>query len=254
MYIVAIRDPVCHATDAAQALAEALGVTLLEARGRLHGEGARVVAVAQSEAKASALAAAVAARGFGPFVVSDAERKHDERETVPVDGFTFHPLSFEARTRRHGAIGLPYHAIRLLVLGLRIVRTATTEVEPHRAVSLGHALAIGGRALTRRLETETSRVEEQRTRFLRVFSLGRQPLDLAEDGLDFVALGDAMLPTRAANFLWLVRQLRDRAGNAVFDERLVTRPGQIQVLSERLPPAKYLETAVSLLARARGAR
>lgn len=254
MHIVAIREPRCRAADPARAFAEALGVTLLEARGRLHGAGARVAAVAQSEAKASAAAKALAARGFDTFIVGDAERRQDQRETASVGGFSFHPQSFEARTRRDGAFGVPYHAITLLVLGLRVIRSTRTEVEPHRAVSLGRAIATGGLVLTRRVETETTRVEEERTRFLRVFSMGRPPLDLSDDALDFVALGDAMLPTRAANFALLVGQLRERAGNAAFDDLLVTTAGQRQVLSERLPAEKHLEAAVSVLARARGAR
>lgn len=254
MHIVAIREPEGRAADPARALAEALGLTLLEARDRLHGEGPRVVAVVRNRAKADAAAKALAARGFDPLIVGDEDRKNDGSETVSVGSFTLHPQSFEARTRRHGAIGLPYHAISLLVLGLRVVRTTRTDVEPHRAVSLGRALATGGFVLTRRLETETTRVEEERTRFLRVFSLGRPPLDLSEDSLDFLALGAAMQPTRAGNFALVVRELRERAGHAAFDDRLASRPGQRQVLSERLPPEKYLEAAVSVLARARGAR
>lgn len=254
MHIVAIREPRCHAKDAARALAEVLGVTLLEARGRLHGEGARVVAVAQSEDKASALAAALGGRGFEALVVSDEDRKHDQRETVAVEAFTFHAQSFEVRTRRHGAVGLPYPAISLLVLGLRVVRSTHTDTERSRAVSFGRALATGGLVFTRAVETETTRVEEERSRFLRVFSMGRPPLDLADDGLDFLSFGDAMEPTRAGNFARLVRELESRAGNAAFDDRLLTTAGQRAVLTERLPAEKFLEAGVSVLARARGAR
>lgn len=254
MVIVAIREPRCRAADPARALAEALGVTALEARGRLHGEGARVVALAQNEAKASAATGALAARGFEAFMLGAAERQQDQRETRSVEAFAFHPQSFEARTRRDGALGVPYHAISLLVLGVRVERTTHTEAEAHRAVSLGRALATGGLVFTRRVETETTRTEEQRTRFLRVFSMGRPPLDLADDGVEFLSFGDAMEPTRAANFALLVRMLRERAGNAAFDDRLATTAGQRQVLSERLPAEKHLEAAVSVLARARGAR
>ncbi len=62
----------------------------------------------------------------------------------------------------------------------------------------------------------------------------------------FSNLGDAMQPSRAANFGWLVDQLRTRAAGAVYDERLMTRAGQKQVLGA-LDVESYTDLAVALV-------
>jgi hypothetical protein len=254
MDILAIREPRSRASDGARELAQALGLSLVEARGRLHGEGARVVAVHADRARAEAGLAALESHGFDGLILGVEERKLDERETLVADGFELHPESFEVRTQRAGSLGLPYHAIRLLVRGLRIAHSAHTDTESKRVVSLGKALVTGGVMFTKKVQTSTTRLEEERTHFLRVFTVGRPPVDLPENELLYQGLGAAMQATRAANFATLVRELQDRAGNAAFDDRLATRAGQVQVLSERLPPEKFLEAAVSLIARARDAR
>jgi hypothetical protein len=56
-------------------------------------------------------------------------------------------------------------------------------------------------------------------------------------------------PARAANFTYVVGELRKRNAQAAFDDRLLTRAGQLQVFGPMLVPEEHQDTAAALLAR-----
>ncbi|MFN7956569.1 MAG: hypothetical protein U0610_32985 [bacterium] len=254
MNVLALRDASTHTADPAAALAGVLGISVTEARGRLHGAGPRVLAIHADRDQAERARAALSARGFAAFVLGMDEVQRDQAETVAAVAFELHEASFEVQTSGSGGIGIPYEAVRLVVRGLRIVQSTRTDTSNERVLSVGKALVTGGLAFTKKVQATTTRTEEDRALFARLFSFGRPPVDLPADELRYRGLGAAMQQTRAGNFAALLAELGRRAGHAAFDDQLATRGGQLQVLSERLPPERFLEVAVSLVARAHGAR
>ena len=62
-------------------------------------------------------------------------------------------------------------------------------------------------------------------------------------------LGSALRPSRAANFTYLVAELRMQCPHTLYDERLLSRAGQAALLSPSLNPEEYLVVATALLAK-----
>jgi hypothetical protein len=62
-------------------------------------------------------------------------------------------------------------------------------------------------------------------------------------------LGAALQQTRQANFSYLLEELRRHRADARYDDRLLTRAGQVQLLGPSLSPEQYLDIATSLLAK-----
>ncbi len=71
-----------------------------------------------------------------------------------------------------------------------------------------------------------------------------------ESELLYRSLGGVLHPSRAANFAQVVSEVRRRCPQAVYDERLASRPGQAQLLGPSLAPAQHLDVAISVLAGA----
>jgi len=70
-----------------------------------------------------------------------------------------------------------------------------------------------------------------------------------EGRLTYEALGIAMQPTRQANFVYLLEELRRHSPEAIYDDRLMNRAGQVQLLGPSFSPEKHLNIATSLLAK-----
>ena len=99
---------------------------------------------------------------------------------------------------------------------------------------------------TRKTLTHTS---EERRHFLLLHSGARPVLVFNEMELLYDGLGSARQLTRQANFLILIGELRRRSPAARFDERLLNRAGQVQLLGPAFSPEDHLPLAAALLAR-----
>ena len=67
--------------------------------------------------------------------------------------------------------------------------------------------------------------------------------DLLFDGLH------AVEPTRAAGFARLTTELKGRAAQARYDDRLVSRASQAGMLGALLSPEEHVDVAVALVSR-----
>src|SRR5690606_35436636 len=94
--------------------------------------------------------------------------------------------------------------------------------------------------------TQTSTQSED---VLYIYTHAEVPWVLGEQELRFEGLGDALQPSRTANFNTLVTLLRQWAPDARFDERLRRRAVQAQILGRMLSPEDHFELAVALVAR-----
>ncbi len=252
--IVALRDAAGGGADPAGALARAAGLSAHEARARLYGTGPRVISVHADRAQAEAAVARLTAGGFDALVLFAEDQERDRVETANARSFELMPGAFRVQARDGHTVDLEYGAIRLMVRGLTIAQSLHTETTVVRKMSVPLALVSGGVMLTKKSERTTTTVEEERTLFLRLFTPGSPPVNVGETEVQYQGLGKALQPTRSGNFVALQRELRSRARGVAVDDRLATRAGQIQVLSELLPLQEYVEAAVSLVARAHGVR
>jgi len=250
MNIVAIYNLGRDEDRLSKTLAAALGRTVYEARSRLcvPKGGPSIVAVFQDPEKAEDCAVKLRTTGFDAVILT-----HDEIESdkagFPVKGFEFTDDSLNCESYEKQNIILPYHGIRLILCGMGIAVNAETETVKERKFSMGRALMTSGLVMTKSISREIRTVEESRERFFYIYAAGRQAVVLRENSLQYESLGKALQPSRAANFNYVVSKLRKQCPNALFDDRLLNRANQAQMLGPSFNPEEHLYLAVSLLAR-----
>ena len=208
--IVALGGPDGEHGDGPPALAAVAGISAYEAERHLAAGAPRVLASFGSPERAQALGSALEAAGFASIVLRD-------DETPPrfqVRSFTFEGRSLRVCDRLGAVHCVPFSEVDVLVRGIRTA-AGTDEREP----------------------------------LLEVWAGESPVLVLREGALQYDGLRLERQPTAAANFAWLVNRLRNEAPDAVCDERLNTRAGQLRVLGEVLTPEAHLEVATALVAR-----
>jgi hypothetical protein len=250
MNIVAIYNLGKDEDRLSKALAAAVGRTEYEARSRLRVPkgGPSVVAVFQDPEKAEDCAVKLRTTGFDAVILTHDEIESD-KACFPVKAFEFTAQSLNGESCEKQNMILPYHDIRLILCGMGIVVNEETETVKERKFSMGRALMTSGLVMTKSTSREIRTVEESRERFFYIYAAGRQAVVFRENLLLYETLGKALQPSRAANFNYVVSKLRTQCPDALFDDRLLNRATQAQMLGPSFNPEEHLYLAVSLLAK-----
>jgi hypothetical protein len=250
MHVVAIHSLKEEKETLADALAGALGVTRHEALMRLRapGAGPLVVAVFGELDPAVQRAKGLQSAGF-PIAVLTAEEIEIETRAVMVKRFIFGADELRAETEGKESLSLSFPDVELILRGIGIVRSTSTETEKTRSVSLKRAVLSGGMAISRTDTTEAQVTTEERQAFLNLYATNGSVLVFRENALSYDSLGPAPKPTRAENFADFVSRLRECCPGARYDERLLTRAGQAALLGPTLNPEEHLSVATALLAK-----
>ncbi len=250
MYVVVLRSLPPPEPATVQALAAALGVLPYEARSKLVvlGGGPSVVAKLADGGRAQGLAAALSQAGFAPLVV-------DENAVRQAPVFEARRLSFDAGglqvEERGGATrSVGFGAIAMVLRATGISTGSVTESTTRNTFSAGRALLTGGLMLTKKQTTFTTQATEEWQGLLMVYPAGGMPLRI-DEGVLLEGPGPSQ-PTRQAAFAYIIEQLRSRCPQAVYDDRLMRRAGQLQLLGAGLPPEEHLELALAILAATLG--
>lgn len=250
MYVVAIYGIGADREHLANPLSSALGRTLLEARSRLNapGSGPFVVGVFGDRDRAAGLALELRNGGFDVAVLGKDEIMRDAgRENVR--SFDLGEGDLLAELAEGGSRTVAYSGIDLILRGTSIRSSTTTEATKQRSFSLGLAVLSGGLTMTKTTKTVREVTSQEREGFFILYAGEDRPLEFRENGLRFDSLGPARKPSRAANFAFLVAELRVRCRAAWYDERLLTRAGQAALLGPSLNPEEHLAVATALLAK-----
>ena len=250
MNIVAIYNLDKDEDRLSQALATVLGKTVYEARSRLRvpGGGPSVLAVFQELEKAEDCAAKLRTNGFDTVILRQEEIESDKARFL-VRSFEFTGESLHTESSHGQKLILPYRDIRLILCGLCITVHTENETVKERKFSMGKALMTSGLAMTKSTSHKIRTEEENRERFLYIYAPDRQTVVLRENVLHYDSLGKALQPSRAANFNHVVAELRRQSPDAKFDDRLLNRGSQVQMLGPLFNPEKHLDIATSLLAK-----
>jgi len=250
MHILAI-DHLGEDRDALSlALAQALGITLYEARARIAGTGKGPVIIASFGDKydADKRAEQLRAAGISPLILSQAEIETDETRTT-ARTFVLADAELVIGTRTGEEVRMAYSGITLIIRGTRITHTTRTETEKSTKLAPGRAILSGGLMLTKSVKVTSTTSTDVRDGFFHLYGATLPPIAFLESGVLYDSLGPALKPTRTANFLHLLGELRQRCTAALFDDRLLTRPGQIRLLGPLFTPEAHMDIAVSVLAR-----
>ncbi len=251
MILVGITDLHEGADALAPALTKALGQTVHESLSRLRGAGVGpiVVGVHQERAQAATMAEALRTAGFTALTVDDEDFAR-EIESLIVRQFTFKTAGLFMVKAAGGEIFKMRPAdIRLLIKGTGIVSHEVTEKTKEKQFSAGLAIATQGLLTSKTVEkTKVTEVQE-REGFVHLYTASGRVIELRETRIDYSGLGKSKQPTRLMNFAQTVTQLKKFAPDALYDERLLTRNAQGQLLGPVLTPEDNLIHACALLAK-----
>jgi hypothetical protein len=248
MHIVAIHDLNEDRETLAKALASDLGVTMYEAgaRLRLPGKGPLTVAVFAEEAPAAGLLEKLRATGFKASILTAGEIETEGRALI-VRRFSLGGDGLDVTTEKGDGGSIAFQEIDLILRGTAIVSGVTTETVQNRSISLGSAVLSGGMKITKTTKNVRETTTEERQGFVNLYAGDRSPLVFRENALVYDSLGPALKPSRAANFTYLIAELRRHCPDALYDERLLNRAGQMTVLGPLLNPEEHIIVATALL-------
>jgi hypothetical protein len=239
MHVVALR----RVEGEPAALAAAMGISPYDARQQLHGRGPRVLATFGDPADAAHLVEGLRAAGFDATHV---DLTSEAVEVVPRS-FTMRPGGIQFLARDGMPLAIRFDRIQLLLRGTRIATEQTTEVTRKRKFSLERAVLTGGLMLTKTEKKEVTRTTDLREGFLYIRSAGVSAVELRESELLYDGLAALREPTRTGNFTRLTSVIRAGSPQARWDDRLLSRAGQLEVLGTVLTPENDVDVAMAVL-------
>lgn len=234
---------------AAEGVAKAMAILLFEARQKIAGEGPRVLASFADCDAAEDLAGKLEAAEV-PALILETRSLRENRKASRVQSFSFEDDRLSLSLEGGLSCELPYRAIDTL-----LVATAITQLQPEvsgktkRKLSIGKTLLAGGVPMRKNVKGESRSAVEEREQVLWLYNSIGPVLIFERGGLDYSGLGDALQLSRDLNFNGLLKQLRQRAPAALFDDRLLRRGDQCRVLGPLLSPEADLDLACEILAR-----
>lgn len=250
MHIVAIHSLGQDRETHAAVLAAALGITMYEALSRLRspGDGPFTINVFADQQRAMQSEEKLRSAGFSAVVLTE-EEIIAERSPLIARKFSLSENELAVETEIGQSLRISFQDIRIILRGIGIVIDTATETVKNRSLSLGRAVMSGGLMITKTTRTVQEVATEERTAFFNLYAGGNPVIIFRENALLYESLGPALQPSRALNFTYLIAELRRRAPNARYDERLLTRPAQVALLGPTLNPEEHLSTATALLAK-----
>ena len=250
MYIVAIDDLGEDREGIARALSGALGTIFYDAliRVRVPGKGPLIVAAYAEKNIALEKMEKLRAAGFRTLVLGQDEVETDGQSTI-VRKFLFGDGELEIEARTGDAVRIEYDLIDTIIRGTRIVQTTETETVKEQKFAAGRAILTGGLMITKSVKVTQQSGTEVREGFIYLYPGNRRPLVILESALLYDSLGPALQPTRAANFVFVLEELKRRCPGAVYDDRLLNKAGQARLLGPMFEPERHPDIAISLLSR-----
>jgi len=250
MHIVAIHSLPKDKEVLSGTLAGTLEVTMYEALARLRapGYGPLTVGVFAEMERAGQLAERLQTAGFKALVLTEDEIETEGHARI-VRLFSLGEQKLVVISDKGESLSTPFQNIDLILRGTMIVHDVSTETVKNRSVSPGRAVLSGGMALTKTTETVREVTSEERQGFVDLYAGDRSILIFREKTLVYDSLGPALRSSRVANFAYLIAELRKRCPKALYDDRLLSRAGQVALLGSSLAPEEHLIVATALLAK-----
>lgn len=207
-----------------------------------------MVGLCADRSAALEIAGRLTSGGFSALVLGRGDIETDERRFF-VRRFRLGEEGLDAEDRKKQALTVSFSRIGLLLLVSRITTQISTETEKKRSFSLTRAVVSGGLVMTSEKKTVREVQKDSSERVLYLYSHGVKTVVFGESDLVYAETGLPLQLSAAANFTSLITELRKRSAGARFDDRLLSRAGQVRVLGPTLTPGEHIDIAVTLLAR-----
>lgn len=221
MHLVAIAELSNDLASAQlKALADDLGTTAYELRLLLNAGLPAVVLATTDESLAQSACAAIARHGHRA-IYCDRNRIVPSSSLVVLREFEFTPTAL--LVDRGSTLTCAYEDISVLLRATHRTVTEQSQEVKERKLRPVMALATGGLVMSKTTVKTVTSTSAQREQVLYIFGRSNDaPWLLRERAARYTGLGPAMMPSSFANFAATVTRLRSLAGNAKYDERLIT--------------------------------
>lgn len=248
MHVVAICNFNEGTAESVQALANALGITVDEARLRVFGNRPAVVASFAEQTPALELAGKLKQSGIATLVFDAAALKSNTGYFI-VRRFVLKERSIAIEAGDGRMAEILFDEVELLLPCTSIVEVYGQKAVIERKLSIGKTILSGGIPMTTKVERLEGVKSEERGKVLYLYSAKLPPVVFSQAGMTFDGLGPAMKLSRELNFTYLTGELRRLCTKAVYDDLLLNRTGQTRLLGPGLNPETNLNIAVEVLAR-----
>jgi len=221
MFVVALAKLAGTVENELPHLAADLGQTSYEARMLLVGGMPSIVLIASDKNAAISLLGRLKSRGHDA-VAFDSSAVIQNEDMVQVRKFRFDSECLVLEGDSEDCVA--YDSLLALLRATHESRITTTVEEKSKKFSAGRAILTGGLVLTKNSSTSKTVYAEDRQDVLYIYRKGgARPILLRSSAARYTGLGQHMASTERANFLTTVRMIHERAPNAYYDERLLTR-------------------------------
>lgn len=249
MPIVVIHNWPDAGPELIQRVAAATGQLAFEVRQRMLGGGPVVIAKFADAGAAEDLRVRLGLAEV-PALVFDERKPSLTGSPFPVRHFSLGADSIRLGTAAGKQEDLRYETISLIIAATTVVSHQETTISTtERKFSLGKTVLAGGLPMTRKVTKEVSTSSEERDELLAVFAAGESRFyHFFKSRLDYSGLGERKQLTRDLNFNTLRDELRRRAPQASYDDRLLKRAGLARLLGTSFDPDDNLGLACEILA------
>ncbi len=245
MFLVALAELNGTVEDEAPHLAKDLGVAVYEARLMLSGERPKVLLRTLDQARALTLLGQLRARRHGALAC-DANAIASIDAMVQVEQFQLSDTSMILP----GGKELVFTDTLAILRAVRGEHTTHTHTTTERNFAVGRAIASGGLLLSKKTTRTDTKTREEREQVLFLFRKAGTAWVVRESCTLFPGMAERMAPSVAENFVRLIAELRARAPDATFDDRLTRFHTADAHASSRLDEqAHMLALAIARLGR-----
>jgi len=249
MYLVIVHNWQQDAAEAAQIIAEALGILVFEARQKITGGNPVTIANFSDRQQAEEMATQLSCNGIPAFTI-DTLAIRDNQQLFQVSQFRLKPQMLQVESSDAQQLDIDYAKVELLLMAtcsdgqIETMKTTTS-----RKFSMGKTLLAGGIPMTKKIKKTEISSSEERDKTLWLYSDKREVVIFNRSRLNYVGLGEARKLTRELNFTHLQNELRRLASQADYDERLLKRVGLVNLLGPSLDPETHLNLACEILSQ-----
>ncbi len=247
MYLVIVHDWQKNTAEAAQIIAEALGILVFEARQKITGGNPVTIANFSDQQQAEKIVAQLSRNDVPAFII-DTLAVRDNQQLFQVNQFRLEPQMLQVESLEGRQLDIDYTKIELLLMAtcsdgqLETMKTTTS-----RKFSMGKTLLAGGIPMTKKVKKTEITSREERDKTLWLYSDRSEIVIFNRSRLNYVGLGEARKLTRELNFTHLQNELRRLAPQAVYDERFLKRVGLVNLLGQAFDPETHLDLACEIL-------
>jgi len=224
MFVVALTELHTPAEQEVVELARDLGSTPYEQRLVLNQGLPTIVLRTPDRDRATQLLLALRGRQHGAVAIDDAAVAASHMMSA-LRSFQLTPTSVIA-DETNPDVALPFDDVLAFVRAMHRTQFQTTTETKEKQFSLGRAAMSGGLMMRKSVKGTQTKTTEEREGVCYVFrKSGETPWIVRTSQPRFAALGAHLKGNSHQNFVETLRQLRELAPDAAYDERLLTRRG-----------------------------